>query len=276
MEQNLMAPLWLKYPSIPEGSIGWRMGYGESYAEQFYQWFYKLTPEEQNDYKYKFPEPVCWSLSEHNIKRRGDFWLYNWEAAKSNMESVESLKKDQRIGIKRKAVFFWGHHPQKDGYVGKECFSQWYRADFYVGHLKYCCMEQYMMSKKALLFGDIETNEAIMNATSQGKIKSLGRSVKNFNEGVWKEWKQLIVLTGNYYKFSQLKDARRVLLETGDAILAEASPNDTIWGIGMAAKEAQHSAPAQWRGSNLLGFALMTVRAEIARLRKYENEIQNL
>ena len=49
MEQNLMAPLWLKYPSIPEGSIGWRMGYGESYAEQFYQWFYKLTPEEQND-----------------------------------------------------------------------------------------------------------------------------------------------------------------------------------------------------------------------------------
>ncbi len=63
MEQNLMAPLWLKYPSIPEGSIGWRMGYGESYAEQFYQWFYKLTPEEQNDYKYKFPEPVCWSLS---------------------------------------------------------------------------------------------------------------------------------------------------------------------------------------------------------------------
>ena len=93
MEQNLMAPLWLKYPSIPEGSIGWRMGYGESYAEQFYQWFYKLTPEEQNDYKYKFPEPVCWSLSEHNIKRRGDFWLYNWEAAKSNMESVESLKK---------------------------------------------------------------------------------------------------------------------------------------------------------------------------------------
>lgn len=32
----LMAPLWLMYPEIPNGSIGWRMGYGEGYAMDFY------------------------------------------------------------------------------------------------------------------------------------------------------------------------------------------------------------------------------------------------
>ncbi|SHJ13046.1 hypothetical protein SAMN02745163_01377 [Clostridium cavendishii DSM 21758] len=32
MEFKVRAPLWLKYPNIPQGSIGWRMGYGEEYG----------------------------------------------------------------------------------------------------------------------------------------------------------------------------------------------------------------------------------------------------
>ena len=275
MINKIMAPLWLKYPEIPEGSIGWRMGYGESYAMDFHKWYHSLNADQKKEYDNKFPKPVCWSCSEYNIKRHNDFWIYNWKEAEESAYSRGRILEEQAVGKKREAVFFWGHHPDKDGGVGKECFSQWYMADFYVGHVKYCCMEQYMMSKKALLFGDVETNELIMNAGTQGEIKGLGRKVRNFDEEIWNEFKRLIVLTGNYYKFSQCKKARKFLLSTKDALLVEASPYDTIWGIGMTAQEAARSEVEDWRGSNLLGFALMQVREELVRLRKYEAEIND-
>lgn len=271
---EIMLPLWLKYPLLPSESAGWEQkrgyGYGETYEMEFQRWFRTLNKEQQVEYSKRFPKPVCWSLEESNLKRYGSFWTYNWKAAEEYAYSREKLEKERETGKKRDYLFFWGHHPRKDGGVGKECFSQWYMANFYVGQTQYCCMEQYMMSQKALLFGDGETNELIMNAKNQGEIKALGRKVKNFDETVWNEFKSLIVLTGNYYKFSQLKKARAYLLGTGNAILAEASPYDTVWGIGMAEKEALQCAMKDWRGSNLLGFALMQVREEIVRLRKCE------
>lgn len=42
-----------------------------------------------------------------------------------------------------------------------------------------------------------------------------------------------------------------------------------------AAKEAEQSDISEWRGDNLLGFALMEVREEIVRLRKFENELES-
>lgn len=262
-----MLPVWLKYPEIPQGSIGWRMGYGEAYSAEFYDWYGKLTKEEKAAYDQKYPEPVCWSNSEWNIKRHDTFWIYNWQQQCVNHYSVQSVLEEQNAGKKRDIIYFWGHRP-KDGAYSKEVFSQWYLADFYVGHQKYCCMEQYMMSKKAQLFGDEEIEKQIMGAQTQNEIKSLGRKVKNFEESVWNEFKSLIVMTGNYYKFAQLPKLRKYLLSTGDALLVEASPYDTIWGIGMSADEAKNCDITKWRGSNLLGFALMTVRDELARIWK--------
>lgn len=264
-QNDEMLPLWLKYPEISQGSIGWRMGYGESYALEFYEWYHKLSKEEQEAYQADYPEPVCWSNSEWNIKRHDSFWIYNWKQKCVNHYSVQSIIEEQNAGKHRNIIPFWGHKP-KEGECGKEVFSQWYLADFQVNHQVYCCMEQYMMAKKAQLFGDTETEKLIMEASTQNEIKSLGRKVKNFDESVWNDFKTLIVMTGNYYKFSQLGKLRKYLLSTGDAILVEASPYDTIWGIGMSADEARRCDITKWRGSNLLGFSLMSVRDELARI----------
>ena len=45
-----------------------------------------------------------------------------------------------------------------------------------------------------------------------------------------------------------------------DRVLVEASPVDSIRGIGLAADNARAENPRQWNGLNLLGFALMEVR----------------
>ena len=45
--------------------------------------------------------------------------------------------------------------------------------------------------------------------------------------------------------------------------LVEASPVDAVWGIGLAAADPGAHDPDRWRGLNLLGFALMDVRARL-------------
>ena len=66
------------------------------------------------------------------------------------------------------------------------------------------------------------------------------------------------------YKFAQNKDMLDFLKNTGDKILVEASPCDTIWGIGMSERDEGVEDPHNWKGSNLLGFALMEVRDELS------------
>jgi ribA/ribD-fused uncharacterized protein len=59
------------------------------------------------------------------------------------------------------------------------------------------------------------------------------------------------------HKFSQHPDMKEFLLGTGDEVIVEASPFDKIWGIGIKTYETD---PLKWKGTNLLGFALMEVR----------------
>ena len=51
-----------------------------------------------------------------------------------------------------------------------------------------------------------------------------------------------------------------ILFSTNNKILVEASPYDTIWGIGQNADAINSKDPHNWKGENLLGFALMEVR----------------
>lgn len=68
------------------------------------------------------------------------------------------------------------------------------------------------------------------------------------------------MIRGNREKFLQNDDLKQFLLSTGDKVLVEASPTDRIWGIGLGKNNPVALDPAKWRGRNLLGFALMTVR----------------
>ena len=49
-------------------------------------------------------------------------------------------------------------------------------------------------------------------------------------------------------------------MKTGDAILAECSYSDSIWGIGRGMDDPRADDIEEWDGQNLLGFALMQVR----------------
>lgn len=129
-------------------------------------------------------------------------------------------------------LFFWGHSC-KDSKITKACFSQWYPCNFSVDGVEYNCAEQYMMAEKARLMGDEETRNLILNSTAPKEIKAFGKLVKNFNEEIWCNNRLKVVIKGNFHKFKQNNLLKEFLINTGDKILVEASPYDTIWGIGM-------------------------------------------
>jgi hypothetical protein len=71
------------------------------------------------------------------------------------------------------------------------------------------------------------------------------------------------VVRANELKFSQNPELAEFLLKTGSRVLVEASPVDRIWGIGLAQDDERCADPNRWDGLNLLGFALMDVRANM-------------
>lgn len=161
-------------------------------------------------------------------------------------------------------LFFWGHQPSKDGSITQSCLSQWWIQEFTdESGTKYSSAEQYMMAGKARVFEDEEVLAEILDCHDPAEVKKLGRKVANFNDDIWKKNKYDIVKQGNLYKFSQNHALKQFLLSTQKKVLVEASPYDTIWGIGLGKEHANAPNPEKWRGLNLLGFALMEAREEL-------------
>ncbi|WP_280457137.1 NADAR family protein [Nocardia carnea] len=163
-------------------------------------------------------------------------------------------------GERVKYLPFWGHQPRPDGRVGANCLSQWWPVRFTVDGVDFATAEHYMMWRKALLFDDHDLAERIVAAPHPGAAKKLGRSIRGFSDETWERHRFGIVVNGNLAKFGQHEDLRRFLLHTGNRVLVEASPVDRIWGVGLTADDPRIESPADWKGLNLLGFALMEVR----------------
>jgi ribA/ribD-fused uncharacterized protein len=279
---NPMPPLWLMYPEFDQSCMGWRMGYGESYLIDYFRWLDTLNEQENKDYIALFPEPYDWTGYWHwKIGDGSQGYSYYNEHCLIDLRredgmpeyDVYQMKKDYREGHKKDLLLFWGHQPSKDGNLTKSCFSQWWMAAFKVNGQVFYCAEQYMMAGKAKLFGDKRIYEEILSCNDPKTIKSLGKEVKLFDEEEWNKVKYSIVLKGNYQKFMMNRDLKAYLLATGESVLVEASPYDTVWGIGLAANDKDAIDPLNWRGSNLLGFALMEVRNEIKRVCRNEHLI---
>lgn len=169
-------------------------------------------------------------------------------------------------GRRIKYVFFWGHRSKRaDAEIGAECFSQWFDVGFTLDGARYATAEHWMMAEKARLFGDAERLGRILQAKSPGEAKALGREVLGFEQSIWQAARETIVLRGNLAKFSQNAALSTYLLGTGERVLVEASPRDAVWGAGLTRDCSDAERPENWPGLNLLGFALMRVRAALAQ-----------
>jgi len=149
-------------------------------------------------------------------------------------------------------TLFWGSN-----------FSQWAKSSFEIDGVVFNTAEQFMMYKKALLFNDFKQAELIMDSSNPRIQKQLGREVSGFDSDRWKKYCKSFVYEANYAKFIQNLDMLKELIATDGTTLVEASPEDKVWGIGLAADNPKAQSRDTWEGTNWLGEILTNVRDEI-------------
>ena len=149
-------------------------------------------------------------------------------------------------------VYFWRN---------KAPFSNFYRRPFTYKGYDLQFSEQGFMLEKANLF-DLSKVEAIARATQPDKAKALGRAVQNYDDAVWSSVRYDKMVEVLRAKFKEPL-MRNILLRTGDRVIVEASPYDRVWSVGLGMEDARILDEKNWRGQNLLGKALMDIRAEL-------------
>jgi ribA/ribD-fused uncharacterized protein len=181
----------------------------------------------------------------------------------SGIRSVEELRRVQALGRRLEFVFF----PDGGSLTeppGPSCLSQWATTPFRAGDVEFRSAEQAMMHGKAVLFGDLEMAGRILAARTPYQAKRLGSEVRGFQEEVWIRHRFEVVVAANLPKYAGTPALREYLLSTGEAILAEASSTDRIWGTGLDEYDREARDPSRWPGLSLLGFALMEVRGRLS------------
>ena len=147
---------------------------------------------------------------------------------------------------------------EENGYL-----SNWYESPFTIEGISFSSVEQYMMYKKAVCFGDKDMANKILATDDVAEIKAFGRLVANYNESYWNGVRQIVVFEGLTAKFSQNEDLKAKLKATDNSILAECAVKDRIWGIGLSMNNPDRLQIDKWKGQNLLGYALMMVRERL-------------
>jgi ribA/ribD-fused uncharacterized protein len=161
------------------------------------------------------------------------------------------------------------------------CFSNFYEAPFvFVVPPQFCALpltneertvccdfsEKAIMVCKAAIMGDRQSYVKIAASKhSQAKVKSMGREVKGFKDDVWKNVVCSVAYEVVYQKFLKSDGLQARLLETEDWLICEATKNDANWGIGNDKGDPRNQNPSKWRGTNVLGWALMEARSTLRR-----------
>ena len=122
------------------------------------------------------------------------------------------------------------------------------------------CSEKAIMLCKAAAMGDEASFQAIKETTAPGEAKILGRKVRNFDYALWDKVVCSIAYSVLFQKFSQNDTLSSMLMNISETLIAEASITDDYWGIGLKNGDRRTNDPTEWRGCNILGWALMEVR----------------
>lgn len=148
-------------------------------------------------------------------------------------------------------------------FTGKDIYSNFYKKEFIHQGIRFKWAEQAIMYRKARLFGASQIAEQILHAKTPNECKALGRSrAIPFDEVVWEENKMQIFKQILYDKF-KTSPLREQMLSTCDRKFVEASPYDKIWGVGLSEDDPRVLDEKNWKGQNLLGQCLDSVKFEL-------------
>jgi len=182
-------------------------------------------------------------------------WTLQLKAAAPPLDLLNAARSTRKEGV----VLFW-NDTDENGYL-----SNWKRTLMLVGDECYTSVEQYIMAEKARCSKNGTDKAAlreIMKSRSPREMKKIGRQL-NLDKKEWNRNRGHALRRGTEAKFRYNRSLAIGLLQTGSKALAEASPSDTMFGIGLAPSDPKAQLQECWKGQNLLGEALETVREKL-------------
>ena len=129
------------------------------------------------------------------------------------------------------------------------CFSNFAPYPINLGGKSWPTSEHYFQAQKFL---DDNIQKKIRQAKSPSVAARMGRDRSSPLRRDWERVKDDVMRQAVGAKFTQHDDLKKILLDTGDAILIEHTENDSYWGDG-----------GDGSGRNMLGRILMQVRADL-------------
>lgn len=189
---------------------------------------------------------------------------YNYDEFARNFSDFYAVKREP-VGMQPEKnkeerpdfIGFW-HENDDYGYM-----SNWYKASFEYAGKQFASVEQFMMYHKLMTFRQLDLADKVMQTDDPAEAKKIGRThFANFDDTLWTRISPTIVKRGVRAKFVQHPDLMEELLSTGNTVLAECSPYDKVWGIGLAPDDESVFDTRKWNGKNKLGRILMILREE--------------
>ena len=129
--------------------------------------------------------------------------------------------------------------------------------------------EQSITLCKAAVFQDYQKFDQILGSTNPSQAKNLGCKVKPWDKTTWEGVVCEVARAAVLRKFLAVPGLAEILLSTDRSVIGEMKESDCIWGTGLDRQHPDASTPGKWRGTNILGWALMEAREE---LREEEEE----
>lgn len=196
---KFVAPRWLMYPELSATTIGWRMGYGESY--------WMSIPFETEEFRKLFPKPLNWLChneeDQNGAEKLGKYSFF-----------ARFWRKD---GIQKYSII------NEDDYIIVNDFITLEQADkeFRLNAMHFSSIKSYILRAKYDLFRPYDE----IDSTGLNDDFELSGSQE---KELWNHYKYSACLNGAYYKIMKDDNLKQTLLDTGDKSLVYIS--DDEWG----------------------------------------------
>ena len=140
--------------------------------------------------------------------------------------------------------------------------SNFHKCKFEYEGKDYSCVEEAYQTQKAASHHREDLVYRITHSTDPVEMKRYGDAIDNKN---WYQSGEAVrVMTAIVRaKFTQCQRPREFLVNSGDKPIAEASPTDKFWGIGVSRFNMDSQTVAKWKGKNHMGVILQKIRAEL-------------
>ena len=200
--------------------------------------------------------PILQEARRQNLKAmlvRDTLILNGTKYTESNISMLPDCLKPEAISCKvtKDQYYFWG---------GSNPLSNFHKCDFQENDVSFTSVEQYFVYKKAHHFSDEVAKQKVL--TLQDPVQIKRTMIKGYDKAQWAPMSERVMEQGLSLKFHQDEGMKKALLATEHRELIEASPYDSMWGIGIGLHSESLTDKTKW-GSNRLGKLLMEIRERL-------------